>query len=230
MAWQRLMRMEEAVEKQKPHLDSARLKRFMIHLASASKKVEDRETAKDKIREHVDRLKSAVYTENASHSDIKDAVGDLDGSLKLILDEENQILASQKMETKNVTELRTRLDSLNEKLIGLGREYAEDAAAKDEEIADLKKQLVAAQSTIEEHEKDKDERRERLAVVETKIQEHHEAKKKEAIKEVAAQLKELEKTHKRLEKSGKHPKTHLNKLKKMIDSHKQTLVDMKKAK
>ena len=220
--------MEEAAEKQEEHIDSGRLKRFMTHIIVAAKKVESKEAARDEVKEHVERLKMAVNRKEASKSEVAGVVNDLDASLKKILHDEDMILESQKLETKTVSELRNRLDDLNQKLIGLGRDYTDEITEKDQEVEELKKQLAVAHATIADHEQDKDERRERLDEVEAKITAHHEAKKKDAMKEVATQLRTLERQHKKLEKAGKHPKKHLNKLKKMIDTHKMTLVNMKK--
>ncbi|MBU0460966.1 MAG: hypothetical protein KJ574_00105, partial [Nanoarchaeota archaeon] len=125
-------------------------------------------------------------------------------------------------------ELKNRLDVLNQKLVGLGREYAEELDAKDADIEELKMQLADAHAKIEEHEQERDDRRERLAQVEEKVKQHHEEKKKQDIADVATRLKDLEKMHKQLAKSGKHPKKDLERVKKMIDTHKETLSSLKK--
>ncbi|MFQ5474430.1 MAG: hypothetical protein ACE5DM_01210 [Candidatus Nanoarchaeia archaeon] len=208
------------------HFDSTRLKRFITHLAVAQKKIESKQEREKEVRGHVEKLKAAVRLEKPGPA-ISDAVNALDKSLHQVLSEESYILEQQKVETKTVSEMKEKLESLNQKLIGLGMEYTDQLSEKDSKMKELEDSLAKANTHIDELEQNRDERRERLAQVEQKIKAHHEEKKNQAIIDIEQQLKSLEKTHKKLEKSGKHKKKDLSRLKKLIEAHKQKLAKLK---
>jgi chromosome segregation ATPase len=204
-------------------VSSAKLKRFLLNLASASKAVNEKQQKKEEISQQLSALKGVS---KGKKSEI--AINLLEKNLKEILEGEKKLLRSQSTESKVILELKDQVQQLNEKLMGIGREYAGDVQEKEDRIKELEEQLSEAQARIVELEQEKDQRLERLAKVEDKIKSHHEEKKNKEIKQVEEKLKELEKTHKDLEKTGKHKKTDLNRLKKIITTHKKTLSDMKK--
>ncbi|MBU0461992.1 MAG: hypothetical protein KJ574_05380, partial [Nanoarchaeota archaeon] len=98
--------MAEAIKQQ--HVDSERLKRFMTHLAFAAKTVEEKNEAKEKVKAHVENLKQLSQQKVVDKSDLSDALAMLEDSLKKVLHDEEQILTSQKAETRTVNELKNR--------------------------------------------------------------------------------------------------------------------------
>lgn len=215
----------------KDELHPGRMRRFVTHLSAAARQAEDRSAKKQHIKDKLERIKSVSLNKRSTKQAIESELGSFESAVHDILNDEEKILEEQRRETRQINELRGMVERLSRKLIDIGREYADELEAKDRKIMELREALAAAHIRISES---GEERQKKIAEIEERVK----AKQKEPvpaerrskedhISEIESQLRLLEQRHRDLERSGKHTRSDLDRVRRLIDSHKQTLMRAK---
>ena len=201
-----------------------KMRRFMRHLGVSSTKVEGQIRAKAEVRGRLEKIKSLALNKRSKKSDIEDEFTDFQQMVHDIIMDEQKILEEQRRETKEIQSLRSMVEDLSRKLVDLGREYAIEMEKKDKKILELRESLASARMKVSEQGQS---RKDKIAEIEDKIKKKADVNKAE-VRKVETDLKALEQTHAQLKRSGKHPPDQLDRLKKVIDSHKEKLKTLKK--
>ena len=213
---------EKPVEE--PGIHPGKMRRFMRQLSRASTKVETQIRAKADVRGKIEKIKSMSLNKRTKKAELESELTDFETMIHNIVMDEQKILDEQRRETREMQSLKKIVEDLSTKLVQLGREYAIEMEKKDKKIFDLRDNLATARMKASEA---KDDRQEKIAAIEQRIKTKTKAKRSE-ISSVANDLKALEDTHRKLTSSKKHPKQDLDRLKKVIDSHKNKLKALKR--
>ncbi|NQU78495.1 hypothetical protein HQ545_01875 [Candidatus Woesearchaeota archaeon] len=199
-----------------------RLRRFVNHLASSAIRAEDRSVKKQEIREKIDRIRSVSLNKRSTKKVIEDELGSFEAAVREIIKDEEKILEEQKRETRQITELKAMVEKLSSKLINLGRDYAGELESKDKKVLELREALASAHIKISES---GEEREKKIRNIEARVRK---GGKSNQVVELEDHIKSLESRHKDLRKSGKHSKRDLDRVKKLIDKHKDKIKKLKK--
>jgi chromosome segregation ATPase len=213
----------------KDNLHPVKMRRFISHLAAAAKVAEERAIKKRQIKEKLESIKSLSLNKRSTKQMIEQELGTFESAVHEVIKDEEKILEEQRKETKQITELRKTVEDLSRKMIDLGREYAKELEQKDRKIMELREALATAHIKLSESGED---RQRKIEEIERKIRQKREfvprpKAKHEMISEVEQHLASLEEQHAALKRMGRHSKKDLDRVKAMIDSHKQTLARVK---
>lgn len=215
----------------KEDLHPGRMRRFVTHLSAAAMRAEERSAKKKQIKEKLDRIKSVSLNKRSTKQAIETELGSFESAVHDVLNDEEKILEEQRRETRQINELKRMVENLSRKLIDIGREYASELEEKDNKIMELREALASAHIRISESGED---RQKKIEDIEKRIRAKQEESvpeelksKQENIAEIESHLRVLEQRHKDLVMSGRHTKSDLDRLKRLIDTHKQSLMRAK---
>ncbi|MBW2971983.1 hypothetical protein KY359_03005 [Candidatus Woesearchaeota archaeon] len=213
----------------KDEMHPRRMRRFITHLASAANLAEERSVKKQKIKEKVESIKAVSLNKRSTKQMIEHELGSFEDVVQEIIHDEEKILEEQRRETKQINELRSMVENLSKKLIGIGREYAQELESKDRKIMELREALAAAHIKISES---GEERQKKIEDIERRLQQKQAVpprpkSKSEHISEVEAHLRSLEERHRDLKRMGVHSKDELDRVQQIIDKHKASLAKAK---
>jgi chromosome segregation ATPase len=213
----------------KDDIHPIKMRRFMAHLASAARIAEERSVKKNTIKDKLEKIRSISLNKRSTKQMIEAELGTFESAVHDVIKDEEKILEEQRKETKHIAELRKTVEELSRKMIQLGREYAQELEHKDGKIMELREALATAHIKISESGED---RQRKIEDIERKIKQNQSVPprpkaKHEVISEVEQHLASLEEQHANLKKMGKHSKHDLDRLKSMIDRHKQSLAVVK---
>lgn len=205
------------------HISPARLKQFVSHLALASVKQEQKQASKRKIEEHITELQKLSLNKRSTKKEILDSINSLKDTVSAVIRDERQILTEQKTETRVINELKTQVAGMNDKLIHIGKEYAEELEDRDRQILELKETVARLRIEMGE----KTGRQDKVTAIEQKVKNVTVKQKNQLITELERQVKSLETRHKQLQRSGKHKKADLDRVKQMLTAHKKKISSLK---
>ncbi|MFH1669863.1 MAG: hypothetical protein ABIA62_08105 [Candidatus Woesearchaeota archaeon] len=200
-----------------------KLRRFMSHLSVAAIKAEDRSMKKTQVKERIDKIRTVALNKRSTKNMIEDELGDFESVIHELIHDEQKILDEQRKETRQINELKMMVETLSRKLIGVGRDYASELEEKDSKILELREALSSANIKISES---GEERKQKIKEIERKIKQSPKPGMMSAVSTVAAledHLDSLEQKHAELKESGNHSKKDLDRVKKLIDKHKDTI-------
>jgi len=214
----------------KEELHPEKMRAFIRHLSAAAIKAEERSMKKNRVKEHLEKIKTVALNKRSTKDMIEGEVGTFESAIHEIINDEEKILEQQRNETRQINELKTMVESLSKKLIDIGREYARELEEKDNKIMELREALASAHIKISETGGDRQKKIEDIERrIKQKAREPEPAEEvKESVEEVETQIALLESKHKELKKKGKHRKQDLDRLKKIIDQHKEAISKIKK--
>lgn len=204
-----------------------RMRRFVRHLSASAIRAEDLANKKQEIKTRLEKIKSLSLNKRSTKDMIEHEIGSFEDAVHEIIKDEEKILEEQRRETKQVNELKSMVENLSQKLIEIGKEYAKELEAKDDKIMELREALAAAHIRISES---GEERQKKIDKIEQRLKDKQEPApktKEDHVSEIEAHLKVLEDKHKELKKKGKHKKTDLDRVKNLIDTHKEKLKSIK---
>jgi len=213
-------------EKQPKTFDKERLKGFITQLALASVRVDKKRQAKREVSEHIGRIKKLALNKRSTKGEIESQMDILQDNIAKIIRDESKILDEQRADTALIREMKKKIDVMNNRLIDMGKEYAANLEEKDVKIDELEAELGSSKSELEDAGYHID-RKKRLAAVETRLKAKIQANKQE-IKTYEEYIKKLEGRYKKIKAKGKHKKEDLQRVKKVIDTHKAKIKDLKK--
>ena len=211
-------------------LHPRKMRRFISHLAASAIKAEERSAKKQKIKEKLERMKSVSLNKRSTKKMIEDEFGSFESVVKELIHDDEKILEEQRKETRQITELKRMVEDLSKKLIAIGREYAKEIDDRDRKILELREALAAANIKISES---GEERKKKIREIERKLKQQRPAvpeplkPKSDMIRELESHLDLLEERHKSLKEKGIHKKEDLDRIKSIIDRHKQALAEAK---
>ncbi len=215
----------DKTEPVKKKLDPSRMRKFMSHLSRAALSYETKMQQRAAIHSKIQTLKSMSLNKRTKKADIESEFGNFQDLVNDVIKDEHKILEEQRKNTQEVSALKKMVEELSAKLVSLGKEYAMELEKKDKKINELREALANARMKLTEMRSEAKakpaDRKARIAEIEKKV------KSSTNIKKLENDLKTLEAAHKKLVRSGKHPKKDLDRLKRMIDSHKKKLADLK---
>jgi uncharacterized protein YeaO (DUF488 family) len=223
---------------EKRELHPEKLKRFMLHLSAAVRKAEERSEKKQLVKQQLEKMKNISLNKRSTKETIETEFGSFESVVHELIHDDEKLLEEQKKETAQITELRKMVETLSRKMIDIGREYAKELEEKDNKIMELRESLAAAHIKISESGED---RQKKIDDIERRIKEKAkdstsraeslpERETKAVLSELETQLVSLESRHKSLTESGRHKKSDLERVKKLIDSHKDAIRKMKSRK
>ena len=204
------------IDKNKMHPD--KLRRFITHLAKASDNVEVRAEAKKSVKDGLERIKSLALNKRTKKTDIESEITEFEDLFSKVIMDEKAILESQIKGTREITLLKQQINILSSKLAKLRDNHSDALNEKAEQILDLKESMAQANIKLSESGID---RQKKIEEIEKKI------KGKSPVTELEAHLKSLEQRHNNLKKSGKYNKRDIDRLKKIIDTHKTKISKLK---
>jgi chromosome segregation ATPase len=195
-----------------------RMRRFITHLSLATSRAETKMQQKGEVKDKLERIKQLSLNKRSTKNEIETELGSFEDLVKEIIKDEEKILEEQRKETQQVNQLKGMIETLSKKLIEVGQEYSAELEHKDGKILDLREALASANIKMSET---GDERQKKI----DRIERHVKAKadNKPSHEDVESHLSLLEDRHDELTKSGKHPKKELDRLKRVIDTHKEAL-------
>jgi chromosome segregation ATPase len=215
----------------KDDMHPGRMRRFVTHLSAAAIKAEERSVKKQHIKEKIERIKSVSLNKRSTKQAIETELGSFESAVHDVLKDEEKILEEQRRETRQINELRRMVENLSRKLIDIGKEYAQELEEKDNKIMELREALASAHIRISESGED---RQKKIEDIEKRVKAKQREpvpeelkSKQEYISEIESHLRVLEQRHKDLVMSGQHTKADLDRLKRLIDTHKQSLMRAK---
>ena len=212
-------------------ISALKMRRFVRHLSAATKKAEEKSQQKHEIRTRIEKIKQLSLNKRTTKDQIETELTDFEKMVREVIKDEEKILEEQRKGTKQINELKSMVEMLSKKLIALGGDYAEELDAKDRKILELREALASAHIKLSDS---GETRAEKIKKIEERVRAKAEEPETEELpeqishEELHEHLKQLEKIHTQLKKSGKHPKKKLDQLKKKIDEHKQTLQSRQK--
>jgi len=229
-------------------LSSYTFRNFIRRLNNAAVRRKYRDEQLSEIGERMKTLGKVSAEKKPSKKKIDKEVESLNLKIREVVEAGKFMRVKQRNEDSEIDELKRKIALLEEKFEGLGHIHSIVTDAHNERIAKLQKALVIPDKTPEEEiqkfilEKVKplEEAKKKKAVKLKALEKAREAKKVKAQKKIAKpkkvhhmvikslkkQISDAEKIHKKLEKAG-HPKEHLDRLRKVIDSHKDKLSKLK---
>jgi chromosome segregation ATPase len=207
-------------------LHPVRIRKFMSFLSMAADNAKERAEKKQKVKEHIETIKAVSLNKRTTKKEMEDHLGSFESTVKEIINDEEKILEEQRKETKQINDLKRMVEELSRKLIQIGKEYASELENKDRKIMELREALAAAHIKIADSGAD---RQKRIEDIEKKLKEkptsiitaEDDAKRRLAAME--SRLRTLEITHAKLKKKGKHSKKDLDKIKKLINAHRDKI-------
>lgn len=205
----------------KKEISPLKMRRFVTHLSTAVGRVHEKNKQKNEIKSRIERIRQVSLNKRSTKQEIESELGNFEDVVREIIKDEEKILQEQRKGTRQVTELKGMVEMLSKKLIELGGDYAEELDSKDKKILELREALASANIKMSES---GEGRAEKIKKIEEKVRAKADAPPSK--EDLHAHLKELEKTHARLKKSGKHPKKKLDQLKRVIDRHKKTISEI----
>jgi chromosome segregation ATPase len=215
------------IEKDKLHPD--RMRRFVVHLSAAAIRAQERSAKKNEVKQRLEKMKSISLNKRSTKQMIESEFGDFESTVHDIIKDEEKILEEQRKETKQISELKRMVEELSRKLIDIGRDYAKELEAKDRKILELREALAHAHIKISES---GEERKAKIDEIERKLKQRQDVprpqSRMDALSEVESHLSSLEQRHAELKKKGRHSKKDLDRVKQLIDTHKQKIKSMKK--
>ncbi len=206
-----------------------KLKQFMSHLSVAAIKAESRSVKKEQVKGRLDKIRTVALNKRSTKDMIEGELSDFESVIHEMIHDEQKILDQQRIETRQITELKSMVETLSRKLIGVGRDYASELEEKDDKILELREALSAANIKISES---GEERKQKIKDIERKIKQSPKAGMKpdskigpvlDSADDIAKHLKTLEDRHEELKKSGNHSKMDLDRVKQLIDKHKAAI-------
>jgi uncharacterized protein YeaO (DUF488 family) len=217
--------MEDAIERrdQGKEINPFKLRRFVKHLSTASIRAEEKSLKNKEVIEKIEKIRQLSLNKGSTKDEIESELTDFESSIREIIKDETLILDEQRKGTKQVNELRKMVEMLSQRIIELGRQYAAEMGEKDSKILELREALASAHITISESGGD---RKKKIEMIEQKVRERAPAFEKESDDDLAIQLKMLEQKHAELKKTGKHPPSELERIKKIINAHKKKIAEM----
>jgi chromosome segregation ATPase len=217
----------EEIDKEELHPE--RLRRFVRHLSAAAVRAQERAAKKHEVRQRLEKMKSVSLNKRSTKQMIESEFGDFESTVHDIIKDEEKILEEQRRETKQISELKRMVEELSRKLIDIGREYAKELDEKDRKILELREALAHAHIKISES---GEERKAKIDEIERKLKQRQAVQRPqsriEALSEVESHLSSLEQRHAELKKKGKHSKKDLDRIKQMIESHKDKIRKLKR--
>ena len=174
----------------------------------------------------MDRVKAVSLNKRSTKQQIEHELGSFEETVHDIIKDEEKILEEQRKETRQIGELKRMVENLSKKLIDIGREYARELESKDDKIMELREALAAANIKISES---GEERQKKIADIERKLKQKQSAPKSrhDHITEMEMHLASLEKKHSALKEKGKHKKSDLDRVQRIIDKHKASIAKAK---
>lgn len=213
--------MEEAISRQQEgELNPLKLRRFIRHLSVASIRAEEKAAKNKEVLEKIDKIRQLSISKGATKEQIDAELTDFESTIREVIRDETLILEEQRKGTKQVTELRKMVEMLSQRIIELGRQYATEMDEKEQKILELRDALASAHITIAESGID---RKKKIDIIEQKVKD----KAVPIHEELNLQMKMLEEKHAEMKKSGKHPRSELERLKKIMEAHKKKIAELK---
>jgi hypothetical protein len=231
-------------------MDPFMMKRFVTHLAVASKKYETKTKAKEDLKAKLAEIRQLALNKRSKKEHVLNVFSDFEEKLLTIIKDEKALLDEQRKEVHEINTLKTQVSELNSKLIELGKSYAKELEQKNKKILEMKEQLTTLHIQKSEEETTtsiavadaQNQRQKKIDTIESRIQLKMQEKTPltttislqstaapaENKKELEKQLALLEKKHKELARSGKHSKDDLDRVRSIIESHKKKMEKIKK--
>ncbi|MBW2964483.1 hypothetical protein KY363_03410 [Candidatus Woesearchaeota archaeon] len=216
-------------EQPKKDFHPERMRRFVRHLSAATISAEERAHKKNTVKNQLEKVKGLALNKRSTKEQIEHEFGSFESTVHDIIKDEEKILEEQRRETKQISELKEMVENLSRKLIGVGRDYAKELEDKDAKIMELREALAAAHIKISESGED---RQKKIEDIERRVKQKQDLPpppmtRDDHIAQLEDHLGTLEQRHKELQKTGQHSKKDLDRVKKLITKHKDTIGKLK---
>lgn len=210
----------ESMSAQGFNVNSHKLKRFVRHMAYASKKLDKLNSARTDLSNKLDEMRKLTsLPAKTIKSDMNNHLDELMEKVNFLVESEKKIIASAPHAmTRSESEFVEKINSLQDEISRLSKE--------NEKIDSLVATIKMLQSKIESYEARKDERETRMEELENKIRDRVDKSGTE-IDSIEEKLKMMSEKYDELVASGRHSEDDLKAIRQRIEDLKMILESKK---
>ena len=145
-------------------LDTRRLKSFIKGIVIARKKFEEKETAREELKKQIGKVQKLVAGKKVSVDAMRQHVAEIENKVNNVLQKEAKLLRSSEYENKTITQLKKRVNELEQ-------EVSVKDIEKSNVVRTLNDTISALQNKIDSYIDSRTEREKRIEELEEKIKE-----------------------------------------------------------